>query len=91
METVSQELLDGELGKPEWQELLRPPFLQYLYKADFPPSDDFPDGGTTLHFQIVKNEQLLALVEKHTAPGGRIYPPEWRASLLLVGATWRTI
>jgi len=88
IETVAQSLLESEFQKPEWQARLTSCPPRHLQNSNFPPSPRFPEGGTTMHFEMVCGETTVALLDKFVSPQGQLYAPEWRPQALLLGTRW---
>jgi hypothetical protein len=91
IESVTQDFLDTEFQKPEWQARLGSCSIRHLHNADFPPSDKFPNGGTTMLFEMVCNDMTVALLAKFVTPRKELYHPEWRPQALLLGTKWSII
>jgi hypothetical protein len=91
IELVTQEFLENEFQKPEWQARLSSCSIRHLRNAEFPPSDKFPNGGTTMLFEMVCNDATVALLAKFISPRKEPYKPEWRPQALLLGTKWSII
>jgi len=86
---ATQEFLDSEFTKPEWQTKLASCSRRHLPpNRSFPPSSKFPDGGTTMYFELVCQDITVALLAKFISPDRTIYQPEWRPQALLLGSEW---
>jgi hypothetical protein len=88
---VTQEFLENEFQKPEWQDRIMSCSIQWLRNAEFPPSVNFPDGGVTMYFEMVCDGITVALLAKFVSLRKEPYQPEWRPQALLVNGEWRYI
>jgi hypothetical protein len=88
---ATQEFLDAEFAKPEWQARLTSCPPRHLFNARFPPSDEFPSGGTTMHFEMYCDNVFVALLDKDVPHLGDHSLNQWKPQALLIGDKWHIL